>query len=52
MLRPGALLEIFFIFHTVAVRPINKLYIIIFDWGRRYSEVRFPAIQLLLLARS
>ncbi len=31
----------------MAVRPINKLYIIICDWGRWYSQVRFPAIQVL-----
>ncbi len=36
----------FLIFHTIAVRPINKLYIIICGWGRRHSQVRFPAIQL------
>jgi hypothetical protein len=43
-LRPGALLEIFLIFHGSSM-PNNKLYIIICDWGRRYSQVRFPAIQ-------
>ncbi len=26
-------------------RVINCMYIIICDWGRRYSQVRFPAIQ-------
>jgi hypothetical protein len=35
----------FLIFHTVTVSLNNKRYIIIFDWGRRYSQVRFPAIQ-------
>ncbi len=41
--------RIFLIFHTVAVHPINKLYmyIIICDWGRRYGQVWFLAIQLL-----
>ncbi len=31
MLRPSTLLEIFLIFHTIAVRQI-ELYIIIFDY--------------------
>ncbi len=34
-----------FLILTIAVRPINKLYIIICDWGRRSSQVRFPVIQ-------
>jgi hypothetical protein len=43
-LRPGALLEISLILYVTAVRQI-KLYIIIFDWGRQYRQVRFPGIQ-------
>ncbi len=40
--------RIFFMFHTVAVRPEKKLYryIIIFDWGRQCSQVRLPMIQV------
>jgi hypothetical protein len=45
MLRPGALLEISQILYTIPVCQI-KLYIIIFDWGRRYSQLLFPAIKL------
>jgi hypothetical protein len=44
MLRPIAILEIFK-FSQGSSTPNNKLYIIICDWGRRYSQVRFPAIQ-------
>jgi hypothetical protein len=49
MLRPGALLEISLIFYTIAVRQI-KLYIIIFDLGRRYSQVQFQAIQFYVIS--
>ncbi len=34
----------FLMFHTIAVRQI-KLYIVIFDWGRQYSQVQFLVIQ-------
>jgi hypothetical protein len=46
-LRPSALLEISLILETITVRLI-KLYIIIFDRGRLYSQVRFPVIQELI----
>jgi hypothetical protein len=46
MLRPGALLENCLMFHTKAVRLI-KQYIIIFNWERLYSLVRFPALQVV-----
>jgi hypothetical protein len=34
----------FLFFHTIAVRPINKLYIIIFDWEDKYGQLCFLAI--------
>jgi hypothetical protein len=46
MLRPRALLEISLILYTIAARQM-KLYIIIFDWRRIYSQVWFSAIQHL-----
>ncbi len=46
-LSPGALLEIFKFFHTVAVRLKNNGTSLFFDWGRRYSQVQLPAIQLV-----
>jgi hypothetical protein len=42
-LRPGALLEISFSLHD-SNTPYYKLYVIICDWGRRYSQVRFLAV--------
>ncbi len=43
-LRPGALLNFFYSFPTVAVCLIITIHYFC-DWGRRYSQVRFPAIQ-------
>ncbi len=44
-LRPSELLEISLILFTIAARQ-TKLYLryYFFDWGRQYSQVRFPAI--------
>jgi hypothetical protein len=44
-LRPSALLEISFLF-IVSSTPIKSIHYFC-DWGRRYSQVRFPAIQEL-----
>ncbi len=44
-LRPGALLEISFLFLNSST-PIKSIHYFC-DWGRRYSQVRFLAIQLL-----
>ncbi len=41
--RPGALLEIFF-FTQIVVRLTKSMHCFC-DWGRRYNQVRFPAIQ-------
>jgi hypothetical protein len=33
---------------TTLVKGHNQRYIIIFDWERRYSQIRFPAIQYFM----
>ncbi len=43
-LRPGALLEISFLFLNSST-PIKSIHYLC-DWGRRYSQVRFPTIHL------
>jgi hypothetical protein len=43
-LRPGALLEVSFLFLNSSA-PIKSIHYL-FDWGRRYGQVRFPAIHL------
>jgi hypothetical protein len=43
-LRPGALLEISFLFINSST-PIKSIHYFC-DWGRQYSQVRFPAIQI------
>jgi hypothetical protein len=45
-LRPGALLEISFLFLNSRT-PIKSTHYFC-DWGRQYSQVRFPAIQDIL----
>jgi hypothetical protein len=45
-LRPGALLEISFLFFNSST-PIKSIHYFC-DWGRRYGQVRFPAIQVHL----
>jgi hypothetical protein len=44
-LRPGALLEISFLFLNSST-PTKSIHYFC-DWERRYSQVRFPAIQYL-----
>jgi hypothetical protein len=47
--RPSALLKISQFPHGFTVRSINTKYHYYFDWGRRYSQVRFPAIHELFI---
>ncbi len=47
MLRPGALLEISFLFVNSST-PIKSIHYFC-DWGRQYSQVLFPAIHVYVL---